>query len=1120
MGELREKRIVQSRIWLDPNQVPTPDYDYDLSYPITVYDAVKQNMEDNSATLTEELAGIYRLIESKQDIIDPGIAGQLMTWTGVRGQIGRMEIVKTINSDPSLRSYQKVVSERAIGDALDTKVSNQSFNNHVNDNSIHITDIERARWNAMAPLSTLQAHISNVIVHITDKERAAWNAKAEQKDLEDHIYNFNNPHNVTAHQVGTYSRREIDEMIENIRESFFNYLNISWDDRNNQATLVEYHPAQWNPNFVLGFNDTLPDVLDPSLTYFALKPATDYQTNETQDCIIYIKRPGLTWQEVGFQNMSVGDMVIRYPDTTMYVWVQGRFLKLFTGNNDDDITGGISDMLWRPEYNEESGELTFVLSKVTDPIGPFVIKGEDGYTPIKGIDYTDGEDGKGVAVGGVAGDILVKLTDENFDTSWKTLFDILQDFAISGGTLPDGLVIWDIISGRPQWYDSLGDNSDGFITQRAATRQFDVINTNITQLTERLIELEPVKQDLLDHLNDFNNPHRITPAIIGAVSMPTFIDHTQNFNNPHNTTAEQLGLGNVNNTSDMDKPISNATQAALDEIMRLLNVLTGNVDGLNFITRVAFNNTGCDLIFTYKDDTEVTLHLPIVDIFNTIYYDEAEKELVIVLPDGSENRISIANLIKTYFGSVSDNIQVIIEDDDVIKATIVPGSIGELEIAPSVHFRGSPTTMTQPVSDRSTRIATTEFVRGQVIDNLISYDSDRPLSANMGRILNERKADIEDVIRIVNDMEGVDVIDNLDSTSPLAALSANQGRILDATKAPRVHTSPSGSTFGKATINLFGHARASNVDPQMDGTVFKGTDDGEYARADHRHPTDKTRAPMNWPDVANDQYELTGKPQTVMPPDDSNDHQIANTEWVRRNAVGVCKGYCSTSKNNPNKTVTLKSTYCDPVVFIRQLGSTVSVLFDYEDRSGKTPTTLNVNDTGEAVILFGGRPMTNGMLGKNHEHMFVWDEYEDGSQYWRLINPVPGTGYGPIVIGPNKDEDPDTPEIEVNQMSGYNGFTLQADGDVDENGQVEYVWFTINYQPKVSDVEIEVSDYENAFAARMGDATDIILSRPKVVEATRTGGVVQFKLTKRYPSNSPCQLIYRTNKAYINISEI
>lgn len=40
--------------------------------------------------------------------------------------------------------------------------------------------------------------------------------------------------------------------------------------------------------------------------------------------------------------------------------------------------------------------------------------------------------------------------------------------------------------------------------------------------------------------------------------------HTSNIENPHGVTAAQVGLGNVDNTSDEDKPISTATQAALD----------------------------------------------------------------------------------------------------------------------------------------------------------------------------------------------------------------------------------------------------------------------------------------------------------------------------------------------------------------------------------------------------------------------------------------------------------------------------------------------------------------------------------------------------------------------------
>lgn len=990
MGELRDRVIIQSRIWLDGKQEPIPPYDYDYSYPITVYDAVKRTMEDDSTTLGEELSAIYRLINGKQDQVGPGVPGNIMTWTGMSGQIGSMEVVRAINSDPALRSHQKVPSERAIGDMMDTKVPLSAFNAHVSESAIHITDVERNRWNSMAPLSSLQAHIGNSSLHITEAERGRWNAKADQSALDEHVYNTNNPHSVTAHQVGTYTRREIDEMFSNIRESFFNYLNVEWDDRSNQASLVEYHPANWNPNFVLAYGDELPDVADPTLTYFALRPATDYAVNETQDCIIYCKRPGLTWQEVGFQAMNIGDMVIRYPDTRMYIWMQGRFMQLFTdasvaGGDGDIIIGSAnSENMWRPSLNE-NGELIWEKSKETEPPPPMYIKGQDGYTPVKGVDYDDGKDGEGVAIGGRQGDVLVKLTDENFDTTWKSLLEVLGDLVLAGGALPDGIVHWDQILGRPVIYDEPGENTDGVMTQRATTKRFDILTQQINQILERIDGpngTEQVRQNLYDHLNDFNNPHRVTPAQIGAVPTQTFLDHTQNFDNPHNVTADQLGLGNVNNTADLDKPISNAVQEALQKIILSIGQVSNNVDQFNYISTVVWDTTRCTLTFTYRDGTEMDVIIPISDIFQTIYFDEAEKELVIVLPDGNENRINIASLIKTYYGSISDNIQVVIEDNNVIKATVIPGSIGELEIVPAVHLRGSPTTLTQPITDKSTRIATTEYVKSIVIDNLISYEVDRPLSANMGRILNQRKVDIEDVIEIINDMEGVQVIDNLDSTSPQAALSANMGRYLDLTKAPRVHTSPQGSTFGRATISLFGHARAGDVDPLMDGTVFRGTDDGYFARADHRHPTDETRAPMHWPDVAHDQYSFTGEPRSTLPPDDSNDDRIVTTEWVRRNSVGVAIGDSDTPGYENIKVVTLRSDFMDNPVFIRQSGSSVSVVFTQDDIA-EGLVMLDVQGSGPARVTFGGIPIVNGMIKSNHSHLFTFD-----GQDWRIQNPA------------------------------------------------------------------------------------------------------------------------------------
>jgi len=1257
MGQLKDKRIIQSRIWHDPNPTPIPDYDYDYSYPISVYEAIKRNMDDESTNLLDELESIYRLINEKQSTIEPGVPNQLMTWTGVRGTVGSMEVLKSINSDPTVRSHQKVVSERAIGDALDTKVPMSQFSTHVNDNSIHVTDVERSRWNSMAPMSTLHSHISNTAMHITEVERGKWNNKADQKTVDDHIYDLNNPHHTTAHQVGTYSRQEIDDMFTNLRESFFNYLNIYWDDRQSKAELVEYHATNWNPNYVLQYGDVLPTVENDDITYFALKPATDYQNNESQDCIIYVKRPGMVWQEVGFQAMKVGDLVIRYPDTAMYVWVQGRFTGLFAGGNNDnsgdtDTGSSNSDMMWRPVFDETTGELSWVKSKETTAPGPYIIKGKDGYTPIKGVDYFDGTNGQGVPIGGLTGEVLVKMTDSNYDTTWRGIMDVLGDLIIGGDGLPSGIVSWDMIKGRPEWYNELGDNEDGFITQRAATRQFEIVNDNVTEILEKITGnggIDSIKEDLYEHINDYSNPHRTTATQIGAVPVATFTDHTQNFYNPHNVTAQQIGLGNVNNTSDMDKPISNAVQEALDDLLDKIGTVTGDITLINFVDDVEWNDSTTTLTFIYKNGTEKSIQIPITEVFKNITFDANEGELVILLPDGNENRIDISSMIKVYTGSMSKNVQVEVLDDNSIKASVLPGTISEDEIKPSTNLPGSPTTTTQPVTDKSTRIATTEFVRKQVVDNLISYETDRPLSANMGRILNQNKVDVNDIMEIINDLESVDVIDNLESTNSLAALSANMGRMLELTKAPRVHTSPSASTFGRATISLFGHTKAADIDPLMDGTVFRGTDDGTYARGDHRHPTDETRAPVHFPDTTHDITELTGEPRAVIAPDNSNDNRIATTAWIRRNAVGVQFGDCetesannikvvtlrsdfmenpvfmrqtgstvvvnfaeddlatenvymnvhgsgnamiiyggkpiingmikanhtytftfdgnnwrlenpsgthtlpdddnsnafvssewvrrnlvgvsngesATASGNPNKVATLRSTYMDPVVFMRQIGTTVAITFANEDRSGELDTTLNVNDTGAAVILFAGAPLTTGMLGKNHTHMFTFD-----GTYWRLINPVPGTGIGGpdgINIGPGKPatgdgSDDDTAEMVINQLSGHSGTTVNNSDGVstvsDENGQVNTVWFNINYTPKSGNVEVTISEVEGAWAARMGDGSYIRLSDPTIIEITNTNAIVQFIMETPYPANSPCQLVYRTNKAWINVKEV
>ncbi|MCM1220775.1 MAG: hypothetical protein NC548_40420 [Lachnospiraceae bacterium] len=1222
MGQLRDKRIVQSRIWLTPVQEPIPSYDYDYSYPVTVYDAVKRNMDDNSPFLTEEIDSIYRLINGKQDKILPGISGQIMTWSGVAGQIGSMEVVKSIQTNPSLRSNQKVPSERAVGDTLDTKVSLASFSKHVNNLEIHVSDAERARWNNMADASALEEHVKNLSLHISDAERERWNAKADQSSVEEHIFDTSNPHNVTAHQVGTYSRREIDEMFENIRESFFNYLNIEWDERTNRASLVEYHQDNWNPNYILKFEDVLPEVPDLTLTYFAVKPATDYKTNETQDCIIYIKRPGMSWLDVGVQTMNPGDMLIMYPDGAMYVWIQGRFTRLFTGDNSTGgTTGGGSTPIipvdpdgtkvWKPVVDEK-GELSWVLSADTDTPTPVIIKGKDGYTPIKGVDYNDGAPGKGTPLGGLKGDLLRKVSDDDYDTAWVSLAEILK-----GITLPDNpdtpvipsTIEWEQIIGRPRAYTQLGYNEDGFIVQKTVTLKFEELSKKIDDAIAGIGtdgEDATLRKDFEDHINDQLNPHRVTPEIIGAVSTASFAEHVQNFHNPHNVTASQVGLGNVDNVHDLDKPISRATQKALDDLGDLIQEIMDTSNGANYITNVVWNESETKITFAFRDGREIEVKIPLVDIFKTVYFDQDTNELVMELLNGNEHRIDITTLIKPYLGSINDHIQISILSDNTIKATILPGTITGTEIQASVHLRNSPTTTTQAVTDKSTRIATTEFVRNLVIDNLISYETDRPLSANMGRILNQKKADIDDIIAIISDIEGIDVIDDLDSTSPVAALSANMGRHLDLVKAPRVHTSSSGSTFGRATIDLFGHVAAADTDPLMDGLVFIGTDDGRYARADHRHPHDNTRAPVNFPDELNKIYKLTGEPRAETPPNDSNDDRMATTEWIRRNAIGVSKGECLSAGKNALKIATLRSTYMNPVVFMRQIGSAISITFSNEDKSGDEITMLDVNGTGAAPIVFAGVHLKNGMIGKNHEHLFIFD-----GENWRLINVVPGTGVGAgsggITFGPGgKDDDDDHTCVDddhdgkcdicgkdmenghehvdndhdgfcdicgekthdcldtdgdgkcdicgddmheciddnddgicdicgkpmfgfeddddygniINQFTGFHGITIEGDGKTDIHGQVRRVWVAITFIPKASDVEVTFSKHKHAWAVKMGDGTIMRCRSPKIIETTKSSCIVQFLMENYYPANSICHFMYHTNKGWYKVEEV
>ena len=79
-----------------------------------------------------------------------------------------------------------------------------------------------------------------------------------------------------------------------------------------------------------------------------------------------------------------------------------------------------------------------------------------------------------------------------------------------------------------------------------------------------------VSDDQIVKLTNLDNQDDITSNIAdakkaGTDAQSSLDSHVSNVSNPHNVTKNQIGLGNVDNTSDLNKPVSTAQQTALDK---------------------------------------------------------------------------------------------------------------------------------------------------------------------------------------------------------------------------------------------------------------------------------------------------------------------------------------------------------------------------------------------------------------------------------------------------------------------------------------------------------------------------------------------------------------------------
>lgn len=343
----------------------------------------------------------------------------------------------------------------------------------------------------------------------------------------------------------------------------------------------------------------------------------------------------------------------------------------------------VFDAVRKDMLNENSETLTQILDKISSDI-----RSKQSIIPAKPANYLVTYAGVAGAVGSIklSKDIPLDEAEESHDRipTEKAVCDLIRNLGIDPTNPQDGIrVRWADIVGKPDIYTSLGNDGFGFISQDGMTKIINSINDNIANVVEEHEKLSAshnmLDTKVSDHSSNMNNPHNVTISQIGAASAEVFNNHLIS-NNPHGITASTIGLDKVNNTSDMDKPISSATQAAIDKINNMIANMTDDVGELSFIIDINYSKyTGC-LDLTYRNGSTVSISTPMLESINNIKYDPETKNVIVTNNAGTDTEVSLKELYIRYIGSIGPEITIEIDGnqitgDQIIKAFINAKSI-------------------------------------------------------------------------------------------------------------------------------------------------------------------------------------------------------------------------------------------------------------------------------------------------------------------------------------------------------------------------------------------------------------------------------------------------------------
>lgn len=311
------------------------------------------------------------------------------------------------------------------------------------------------------------------------------------------------------------------------------------------------------------------------------------------------------------------------------------------------------------------------------------------------------------------------------------------------------------------------------------------------------------------HLADSANPHSVSKAQVGLgnadntsdldkpVSTATqvkldekanvidFNAHTTNKSNPHEVTKAQVGLGNADNTSDVNKPVSTATQTAL-------NKKVDKVTGSSLVPDTKVTSYDNHIASTSNPHSVTKSQVGLGNVDNT---SDVNKPVSTATQTALNKKVD-----KVTGSSLVPDTKVTAYDAHIVNKSN-PHSVTKAQVGLGNTVNGAQINVIESIKKNGVA----QTVTNKAVDLVLS------------------KSDV-----------GLGNVDNTSDTTK-ANTSGNPIHDAIAAKAPTSHASAA-TTYGVASATNYGHPKATSASPSNASlSAAVGTDNGLYARGDHSH---------------------------------------------------------------------------------------------------------------------------------------------------------------------------------------------------------------------------------------------------------------------------------------------